>query len=147
MVSIYLFDHTVYFCDCVDKYELQVMPVPGAGTWRGVSGSRAARRIRAIPHKIERFPGSAGIPVCARRIQMLQQHVPCNLVIALWAVTEIRASVGSQEPRWLSPPCLAFSELLFIYLFHCVLGRKANLVCCIAAISVCVRGALNILIS
>lgn len=78
---------------------------------------------------------------------MLEQHVPCNLVIALWAVTEIRTSVGSEQPRWLSLPCLAFSELLFIYLFHCVLGRKANLVFCIAANSVCVRGALNILIS
>lgn len=78
---------------------------------------------------------------------MLEQHVPCNLVIALWAVTEIRTSVGSEQPRWLSLPCLAFSELLFIYLFHYVLGRKANLVFCIAANSVCVRGALNILIS
>lgn len=131
VVSIYLFDHTVHFCACVDKYELQTMSVPGGGPWRGVSGSRAARRIHAVPHK--RFPSSVGIPVIARRIQMLEQRVPCNLVIALWAVTEIRASVGSEEPRWLCLPCLAFSELLFIYLFHRVLGRKANLVCCIAA--------------
>lgn len=110
------------------------MSVPGGGPWRGVSGSRAARRIRAIPHKIKRFPGSVGIPVIARRIQMLEQHVPCNLVIALWAVTEIRASAGSEKPRWLCLPCLAFRELLFIYLFvsPCVgqEGKPRLLYCC-----------------
>lgn len=78
---------------------------------------------------------------------MLEQHVPCNLVIALWAVTEIRAAMAREEPRWLCLPCLPFSELLFIYFFLCVLGRRTNLVCCIAADSVCIRGALNILIS
>lgn len=134
VVSIYLFDHTVPFCARVDKYELQTMSVPGGGPWRGVSGSRAARRIRAVPHKIKRFPASVGIPVIARRIQMLEQHVPCNLVIALWAVTEIRASAGSEEPRWLCLPCLAFRELLFIYLFvsPCVgqEGKPRLLYCC-----------------
>lgn len=138
--------HSFFLC-CMDKYKLQTMSVPGGAAWRGVSGNRAARRIRAIPHNLKRFPGSEGIPVLAWRIQMLEQHVPCNLVIALWAVTEIRASVGSEEPRWLCLPCLAFSESLFIYLFHCVLGRKANLICCIVANSACVGGALNILIS
>lgn len=90
------------------------------------------RRIRAVPHKIKRLPGSVGIPVCAQRIQMLEQHVPCNLVIALWAVTEIRTSVGSEEPRWLSLPCLAFSELLYLFISLCVgqEGRPRLLYCC-----------------
>lgn len=115
--------------------------VPGEGSVGAVLRGESV----PVPHKIKRFPGSVGIPVCAQRIQMLEQHVPCNLVIALRAVTEIRTSVGSEEPRWLSLSCLAFSELL--YLFHCVLGRKADPVCYIAANSVCVRGALNVLIS
>ena len=76
---------------------------------------------------------------------MLKQRVPCNLVIALWAVTEIRASTGNEEPRCLCVTRLGFN--VFIYLFDGVLERKANLVCCLAANFACIRDALNILIS
>lgn len=78
---------------------------------------------------------------------MLKQRVPCNLVIALWAVTEIRASTANAEPQCLRVTRLGFNVFIFIYLFHPVLERKANLVCCIAANFVCTRDALNILIS
>ena len=109
-------------------------------------GAAQQGTIVAVPHKIKRFPSSVGIPATARRIQMLKQRVPCNLVIVLWAVTEIRASSGNEEPRWLCAMRPGFNVFIFIYLFHGVLERKADLICCIANF-VSIRDALNILIS
>lgn len=65
---------------------------------------------------------AAGIPATARRIQMLEQRVPCNLVIALWAAAEIRASAGEQPP---SHPCRgAAGSGLFILFMVCREGKQ-----------------------
>ena len=80
----------------------------------------------------------------AQRIQMMEQCVPCNLVIAL-----VRTSL---ERRNFCVTVLYFfvfvlSVGLFIYLFHSILESKSNLICCIAANFAYIRDALNILIS
>lgn len=124
MVCIYFFDHVVAFlCMRGDRLtpetkvfncRLLITRLLERFKW----GAARRGEIIAVPRKIKRFPFSVGIPVIARRIQMLKQHVPCNLVIALWAVTEIRASTGNEEPQCLCVTRLGFNVFLFIYLFH-----------------------------
>lgn len=128
---------------CASLTAVAALSAAGASRW----GAAWPGELAAVPRTVQSFPVSVGIPAIAQRIQMLKQRVPCNLVIALWAVTEIRASTGNEEPPCLCVTRLGFNVFLFIYLFHRASERKANLVCCIAANFVCIRDALNTLIS
>lgn len=124
VVCICFFDHVVAFlCMRGDRLTpetkvLNCRPLITQLLERFKWGAARRGEIIAVPRKIKRFPFSVGIPVIAQRIQMLKQHVPCNLVIALWAVTEIRASTGNEEPQCLCVTRLGFNVFLFIYLFH-----------------------------
>lgn len=79
----------------------------------------------------------------AQRMQMMEQCVPCNLVIAL-----VRTSLERRNfcVTVLFFCCFRF-KCVFIYLFHSILESKSNLICCIAANFAYIRDALNILIS
>lgn len=146
---VYFFEHAAAFLcprgerlsrGCSRSPQSLIAQPPAPRPWA------AARRGEsdAVPCKIERLPLAVGIPATARRIQMLKQRVPCNLVIASRAMTEIRASTGGEEPQ-----CLHVKRqgLMCLFIYFGVLERKANLVGCIAANFVCIRDALNILIS
>lgn len=77
----------------------------------------------------------------AQRMQMREQCVPCNLVIAL-----VRTALERRN-FCVTVFCFYFFKCVFIYLFHSILESKSNLICCIAANSAYIRDALNILIS
>lgn len=105
-------------------------------------------QLRSLAAQLRGFGGPAGVTRCLPSQDSEVSFCVWTAVGAGGACGPVAASCDGDRgfPANQGPP-RALNVFVFIYWCHGGLESKANLICCIAANFVCIRDALNILIS